>query len=101
MSVRCTKRREPGGSAIRKVWMIDVDFQHAGGMRTRVRKRSPVQTRRGAEEYERQVRQELLAGTYGKGQVVSRPTLKAFSKKSLAPYPLNNTKPTPIKSKWT
>jgi integrase len=99
MSVRCTKRRKPGGSAFRKVWMIDVDFQHAAGTRIRVRKKSPVQTRRGAEEYERQVRQELLAGTYGKGEVVSRPTLAEFSKEFLSTYAVNNNKPSSIESK--
>ncbi len=99
MTVRCMQRREPGGSATRKVWMVDVDFQHAGGTRTRVRKRSPVQTRRGAEEYERQVRQELLAGTYGKGEVVPRPTLVAFSKEFLSTYAVNNNKPSSIESK--
>src|SRR5260370_40514628 len=62
-------------------------------------KRSPVQTRRGAEEYERQVRQELLAGTYGKGEVVSRPTPEAFSKEFLSTYAVNNNKPSSIESK--
>ena len=46
-----------------KGWMIDLVFSHADGRRERVRKRSPVQTRRGAEEYERQVREELLNPT--------------------------------------
>jgi hypothetical protein len=44
--------------------MIDVVFTHPDGRRQRVRKKSPVQTKRGAEEYERSVRQALLSGQY-------------------------------------
>jgi Arm DNA-binding domain len=43
-------------------WVVDVDFQHPDGSRERVRKTSPVQTFRGAEQYERQVREEILNG---------------------------------------
>lgn len=44
----------------KKGWMVDFVFQHVDGRTERVRKRSPVQTRRGAEDYERQLRQERL-----------------------------------------
>lgn len=68
--------------------MIDVVFEHPGGKVTRVRKVSPVQSRRGAEEYERQVRGELLAGTYGVTEtttpVRSIPTLSEFATGHLA-----------------
>jgi hypothetical protein len=40
------------------------NFELADGKRERVRKVSPVQTRRGAEEFERQIRQALLDGSY-------------------------------------
>jgi integrase len=43
-------------------WVIDVKWP--GG--PRVQKASPVNTRRGAEQYEREVRAALLAGTWGK-----------------------------------
>ena len=47
--------------------MIDIEFALPDGRKSpRVRKVSPVQTRRGAEEYERQLRQAILDGTYGK-----------------------------------
>jgi integrase len=49
--------------------MVDIVYTHPNGRRQRVRRSSPVQSRRGAEAYERQVRQELLAGTYGKEEV--------------------------------
>lgn len=65
MSVRRVHRRDKGTGKARWFWTVDVDFEHPDGKRTRVRKVSPVQTRRGAEEYERQVRDDLLMGRYG------------------------------------
>ncbi|MCU0665343.1 MAG: site-specific integrase [Myxococcota bacterium] len=65
MSVRRRKYRDPKSGRTNEQWMIDVDFEHPDGRRKRVRKVSPVQTRRGAEHYEREVRQALLDGTYG------------------------------------
>jgi len=44
----------------RQFWMVDIVFEHADGRVERIRKVSPVPTRRGAEEYERQLRQSLL-----------------------------------------
>ena len=46
-------------------WTVDICYEHPDGTEQRVTKTSPVQTRRGAERYERQVRQQLLEGTYG------------------------------------
>ncbi len=74
MSVRHEIRRSPATGATRERWIVDVDFEHADGRRERVRKVSPVQTRRGAEEYERQLRAAMLdprrnrprAPTFGK-----------------------------------
>jgi integrase len=43
--------------------MIDVQIEMPDGSVTRVRKVSPVQTKRGAEQYEREVREAVLAGT--------------------------------------
>ncbi|AKQ65119.1 Integrase [Myxococcus hansupus] len=47
---------------------MDFVFQHADGRKQRVVKFSPVQTRRGAEQYERELRSALLNGTFGKEQ---------------------------------
>jgi len=85
MSVRRMKRRDPISGARREFWMVDVDFQHADGSRQRVRKVSPVHTRRGAEQYERDLRNELLAGTFGKKEA---PTFEQFVVESWWPtYP--------------
>lgn len=78
MAVRRRRDRDPETGEVRETWMIDVRFTHADGRKERVRARAPVQTRRGAEEYERQVRASLLDGTFGK--VVARaPTLAEFA----------------------
>ena len=65
MSVRRRKWCDPSG-AERETWMIDVTYEPPGGIKQRVRETSPVNTRRGAEEYERKVLAALADGTYGK-----------------------------------
>lgn len=45
-------------------WIIDLQFEWPDGARKRIRRVSPVQTRRGTEKYERMVRTALLDGTY-------------------------------------
>jgi len=62
----------------REKWIVDIDFVHADGRAERIRKTSPVQTRRGAEAYERQIRQALLDGTHGKEAASDIPTLCQF-----------------------
>ena len=59
----------------RKGWLVDFVFQHADGRNERVRRRSPVQTRRGAADYERQLRQEMLNPTPIRKEV---PTFERF-----------------------
>ena len=49
---------------LRETWYVDLRFRHH-----RYRLKSPVNTRRGAEEYERVVRRELLDGTFGEREV--------------------------------
>lgn len=66
MSVRRMKRRDPETGAVQERWYVDVDFEKPDGTRERVRKVSPVQTKRGAEDYERQLRNSLLDGSYGR-----------------------------------
>src|SRR5689334_34016 len=98
MSVRLRKWLEKQTGARREAWMIDVKFEHADGSITRVRKASPVNTRRGAEQYERDVRAQLLAGTYGKKEVKAVPTLKEFEERFLV-YAANNNKPSTLEGK--
>ncbi|HEY8207329.1 MAG TPA: tyrosine-type recombinase/integrase [Myxococcaceae bacterium] len=65
MSVRLRKWKTKEGK-VQEAWWVDVKYRHPTGKVDRVRKASPVNTRRGAEEYERQVRHALLTGTFGK-----------------------------------
>jgi len=85
MSVRRRLYRDPETGAVEKRWMVDVDFQHPDGRRTRIRKLSPVQTQRGSEQYERELRASILNGTYGKKEVAN---FEEFvSKRWLPTYP--------------
>jgi len=57
-------------------WLVDIVFEHADGRHERVRKVSPVNTKRGAEEYERQVRARLLEPRLHNQKEI--PTFKQF-----------------------
>jgi integrase len=72
---------------------VDIRFTHANGREERVRKVSPVQTKRGAEQYERQLREALLDGTYGREEAAPPLTVSAFWKDFLENYVEVNNKP--------
>jgi integrase len=76
MSVRRNTRRDPKTGATRQFWMVDVVFEHVDGRVERLRKVAPVQTKRGAEEYERRLRAELLNPSPKRMEV---PTLAEFA----------------------
>ena len=76
MSVRQRRWKDAQGRA-QSAWVVDVEFTHADGRVERVQKTSPVNTRRGAEQYERDLRASLLTGTYGK--VAEVPTVGAMA----------------------
>ena len=60
--------------AARKIdgkWYADFRFQHADGSVERVRKRSPVQSKAGADEFEHQLRTALLAPTHTTKEVLT------------------------------
>ena len=61
--------------------MVDVKLQHPDGRVQRVRKVSPVQTRRGAEAYERDLRRSLLDGSFGRKESEQAPKLAEFRSK--------------------
>ncbi|WP_373691542.1 tyrosine-type recombinase/integrase [Hyalangium versicolor] len=77
----------------------DIVFEHADGRIERVTKVSPVQTRRGAEQYERELRHALLNGTFGKEKKSEdRVTLAEFAARFLT-YSENNNKHSSVVSK--
>jgi integrase len=104
MSVRREKQRDRSGK-VREFWIVDVDLKHPDGRRGRVRKVAPIQTKRGAEQYERELRQSLLDGTHGRKEEVEleapRLTFNEFVEKRWWPtYPSGaGNRPSTIREK--
>jgi len=97
MSVRRIMRRDPKRGTSRQFWMVDVVFEYATGRVERIRKVSPVQTKRGAEEYERKLRAELLSPT---PKVKEVPTLGEFAPQFIEGYAkANRLKASGVESK--
>lgn len=101
MSVRRERRRDPATGAVRQFWYVDVFFEHPDGRRERVRKVSPVQSRRGAEQFERALRAALMSGAHGKEVNQERaPTLEEFQARFVEDWcEANKNKPSGIDSK--
>ncbi|TSC23284.1 site-specific integrase [Corallococcus sp. Z5C101001] len=99
MSVRLRQWKNKAGK-VEEAWQVDFVFQHSDGRRQRVVKFSPVQTRRGAEQYERELRNALLNGTFGKEKKSEEQahTLAKFAERFLT-YSENNNKHSSVDSK--
>ena len=72
------------------------------GVRERIRKKSPVDTKRGAEEFERLLRERLFKGLPLDGsdpKTTTIPTFAAFAEEFLETYVVNNNKPSERESK--
>ncbi len=101
MSVRRETRRHPATGTVRRFLIVDVQFEHPDGRSERVRKVSPVQTRRGAEQYERDIRMALLQGTFGRKEEdkPAPPTLAEFSDKFVSVYATAENKTSEVEAK--
>jgi len=99
MSVRLRKWQNKAGK-VEEAWQVDFMFHHPDGRRQRVVKFSPVQTRRGAEQYERELRASLLHGTFGKENNNGERclTLSEFAPRFLT-YSENNNKHSSVVTK--
>ncbi|RYZ37866.1 MAG: site-specific integrase [Myxococcaceae bacterium] len=99
MSVRLRKWKDKN-EKLQEAWTVDVKLQHPDGRVERIRKASPVNTRRGAEQYERELRQSLLAGTFGKAHEPEEgiPTVAEFMPRFLT-YSENNNKASTLAAK--
>jgi integrase len=82
-----------------------VDFRFKGD---RIRRKSPIDTKRGAEEHERKMRQQLLDGTFEKikeeeeiKETQKKEAIKVseFAKEFIATYARSNNKPSEVESK--
>lgn len=82
---------------IRQKWYVDFRFQHADGRTERVRKRSPIQSKAGAEEFERKLRTALLepAGVARK----EVPKFSEYASEFMQTYAVANNKPSEQASK--
>jgi len=98
MSVRQVKYRNPTTGKWKSFWTVDIQFRHSDGHVERIRKASPVQTKRGAEQYERELRQSMLEGNHDKKEVVV-PTCQEFSEEFLRTYVKTNNKPSECQTK--
>jgi integrase len=96
MSARRRKWTEQG-KTVRTRWAVHVRWRGPDGREVNVRRVSPLQTRRGAEEFERQLRASLLAGTYGT-ETAEVPTLEAFSNRFLE-WSKTHNKPSTLAAK--
>lgn len=95
MSVR--RRQWTNSSGVKQEsWTVDVVFQHPDGRTERIRKGSPVATRRGAEKYERQLRQAPLSGRREERE--ETPTLEEWAPKFLE-WSETNNKPSTVDGK--
>lgn len=102
MSVRLVTRRSRKTGAVRQYWMVDVVFDYPDGRIERHRKVSPVQTKRGAESFEQQLRASLLTGTFGRREGedgVEIPTLAAYETQFVEYCEAAKYKPSGIDSK--
>ena len=79
----------------KKYWAADFVMEYPDGRTERIRKRSPVQTKRGAEEFERQLRGKLLIG---KGQK-EVPLFRDFVPQFLEHYVEVKNKPSEVRMK--
>lgn len=72
----------------RNEWWVDFRYRHR-----RIRQRSPVQTKRGAEQYERQLRQEFADDeAHGKNPFAKPPLFTEFAERWMQAYVITNNK---------
>ncbi len=88
MSVRLRKWKDQEGT-VQQSWIVDVKYRYPDGTVRAVRQTSPVQTRRGAEQHERQIREALQNGTYER-KVREALSLEQFQEKFLTHAKTNN-----------
>lgn len=101
MSVKRSKRRsQKTGKVYEKIY-VDVVVTMPDGSTQRVRKDAPAQTKREAEQFERDLRRSILDGTYGKEEERKQvPTLAEFKDRFILEYcKANKHKPSGIESK--
>ena len=79
-------------------WIVDFNFVHSDGSEERVRRVSPVNTKRGAQAYERKIRYELLNPDKPENYE-EIPTFSEFQQQFIDGYAIANNKASEVKSK--
>lgn len=92
MTVRQRQWKDQDGK-LQTAWIADVKIDG----HPRVKKVSPVNSKKGAETFEHQIRQAILDGSWGKPKLVV-PTFKAFSERWLD-YSATHNKSSTMRSK--
>jgi integrase len=98
MSVRRQKRTE--GGKVREFWIVDLEYRRVDGSVLRIRRVPRPQTKATAEKLEREILNQLEAGTFGKKKdapVV--PTLAEFAKRFLRDHARVNNKASEVYTK--
>ncbi len=81
-------------------YVVQFTFKHADGRKERVYKKSPVQTKNGAVQFEFALRQELLERDSRKEVSITEvPTVSKFSEEFVKVYAKTNNKPSEVTSK--
>jgi integrase len=83
MSVRKRKWRDKQGRQ-HETWMIHIEHTWPDGRKQTIRKVSPVASKRGAEQYERELRLQIVSGQWEGGEKKQVPTLAGFAEEFLA-----------------
>jgi len=101
MSVRRQQRRDPITGKETEYWIVDFIVRYPDGRRERVRKVPSIQTKRGAQRYERQLLAELLCDRPAVREVPTKqveekprpPTVESFATDFVTKYAEANNKP--------
>ena len=83
---------------IKDAWWVDFYLKVPGRPDARVRRRSPVQTKKGAETYERQLQEAALASSTLQSTLLE-PTVEEFAKEFLTTYAAVNNRYSELESK--
>src|SRR5687767_2036256 len=96
MSVWQRKWKNGNGEML-DAWYVYVKQRVPGQGVVRVREVSPINTKRGAEQYEHRVRQAILDGSYSKQKLEAQEEQQALTFEAFLPsyltYSENNNKP--------
>ena len=97
MSIRKRRYKKEGKSM--EQWFTDFRFKHPDGSVERFRIDSPVNTKRGAEHFEREVRQQLQDGKFRSEESKPEAMTLAQFQTSFLTDSTNNNKPSSLNSK--